>query len=385
MESGGNRGIGGKSGGEMGAGAGQAGVETGQAGKRAGQAAAASAPQADQGGRRTLILGAAGFIGTNLTLELLRRGTPLTLFDRPQAVYPPDVRQAVADGRAQLVEGDFSARAFRGEHLADRLGLSEVDTVFHLVSTTCPTNSNREVARELEENVISTVCLLDACAQAGIGRMVFLSSGGTVYGRRGRGERCREEEETFPITAYGIHKLTIEKLLFLYREMYGMEYRVVRLSNPYGPYQRPDGVQGVVTTFLWRALRDLPIEVFGDGSVIRDYLYIGDAVDGLLRIAAGEGRWRLYNLGCGKGESVREVVDAIQDVLGKRLQVRYLPGRAVDVPFNVLETGRFLRDFGPFEPIPLREGIRRTAAFLRGAANLQTGYGESPKGAGGTA
>lgn len=335
---------------------------------------------------RILILGAAGFIGTNLTLRLLAEGQRLILFDRPGAAYPAAVREAAGaggqaegcraqtgaapSGRACFVSG-LLAQAGDGSCLETAL-LEEVDTVYHLVSTTCPTNSNRNVAAEMEDNLIATIRFLDRCAAAGVKKVVFLSSGGTVYGKHHTGV-CREEDEAFPITSYGVQKLSIEKMLYLYWEMYGLDYRIVRLSNPYGPYQRPDGVQGVVTTFTYRALSGLPIEVYGDGSVVRDYIYIDDAVEGILRIARRPGRHRLYNLGRGEGRRVLDVIGAIREVLGREPEVKWLPGRPVDVPVNVLDIRRFREDFGPFSPLSLQEGIRRLTAFYEGEGRAAAG------------
>ena len=313
--------------------------------------------------KKTLILGAAGFIGTNLSRRLLEKGKRLLLFDRPGVSFAPFLQRAQEDKAAQILSGSFSSLAKeKMEEEIRALRLSEAETVYHLISTTCPSNSNRDVAGEMEENLIATIRFLDACAKAGVKKVVFLSSGGTVYGREHTGI-CREEEEAFPITSYGVQKLAIEKILYLYREMYGLDYRIVRLSNPYGPWQRPNGVQGAVTTFTYRALTGTPIEVYGDGSVVRDYIYIDDAVRGILNIAEGQGRSRLYNLGCGEGNTLLDVIEAIEEVLGKKPEVRFLPGRPVDVPVNVLDVSRYEADFGPLSPLPLAEGIRRLAEF----------------------
>ena len=313
--------------------------------------------------KKTLILGAAGFIGTNLSRRLLEKGKRLLLFDRPGVAFAPFLQRAQEDKAAQILSGSFSSLAKeKTEEEIRALRLSEAETVYHLISTTCPSNSNRDVAGEMEENLIATIRFLDACAKAGVKKVVFLSSGGTVYGREHTGI-CREEEEAFPITSYGVQKLAIEKILYLYREMYGLDYRIVRLSNPYGPWQRPNGVQGAVTTFTYRALTGTPIEVYGDGSVVRDYIYIDDAVRGILNIAEGQGRSRLYNLGCGEGNTLLDVIEAIEEVLGKKPEVRFLPGRPVDVPVNVLDVSRYEADFGPLSPLPLAEGIRRLAEF----------------------
>lgn len=318
---------------------------------------------------KILILGAAGFIGTNLILRLWQEQKKLVLFDQKGAQYQKAVAKAAKTGRIDFVEGSFSE--FKSSDWLKQVPcLGEIETVYHLVSTTCPTNSNKNMAIEMEENLIATIHFLDACVAAGIPKVVFLSSGGTVYGKEHMG-LCREEEEAFPITVYGMQKLSIEKALYLYRQMYGLDYRIVRLANPYGPYQKPNGIQGVVTTFTWRAMHNEPIQVYGDGSVIRDYIYIDDAIEGIIQIAGGSGSYRLYNLGSGKGHSIKEVIEVIAKVLGKQPEVMYQPGRPVDVPVNVLDIGRFEQDFGKLEPIGLEEGVNKLAAFYQNAQGVE--------------
>lgn len=312
---------------------------------------------------RILIVGAAGFIGTNLALRLKKEKENLILFDREKGLFLPELCETET-----IVTGSFLEMRSGEDWLKKIPFLKEVKTVYHLVSTTCPTNSNRNITTEIEDNLISTTYLLDGCVKAGVEKIVFLSSGGTVYGKEHRGI-CREEEEAFPITVYGLQKLAIEKLLYLYHSIYGLDYRIVRLANPYGPYQKPDGVQGVVTTFTWRTLQNMPIEIYGDGSVVRDYIYIDDAIEGILRIAESNGRYRLYNLGSGTGHTIMQVVEALTEVTGKVPQILYKPERTVDVPVNILDISRFMQELGDFEPISLEEGISRLTAFY---ANRET-------------
>lgn len=308
---------------------------------------------------KVLILGAAGFIGTNLTLRLLEKNQNLVLFDREEAEY----KGVIADSaKVNRVSGQFTDMSTE-KWLSLIPELERVSVVYHLVSTTCPTNSNQDIAGEIQDNLIGTIRFLDACVKTGVERVVFLSSGGTVYGKEHKG-LCREEEEAFPITAYGLQKLSIEKILYLYLQMYGLDYRIVRLSNPYGPYQKADGIQGVVTTFTHRMLYDQPITVYGDGSVIRDYIYIDDAIEGILTIAENAGKQRLYNLGSGQGHSILQVIETVADVLQKQPKVMYCEGRRVDVPVNVLDISRYKRDFGAFSPISLRTGIERLVTFF---------------------
>lgn len=301
-----------------------------------------------------MLLGAAGFIGTNLTLALSRSGEDrVTVVSRRRAAFPWDGRENVRFVESELNVGTDYDALVKGQ-----------DVIYHLLSTTMPTTSNRQIAEELEANVILSSHLFEACARQGVKRVIFLSSGGTVYGKNGA---CplREDAPTDPISSYGIQKLTTEKLLYLYRHVFGLDYRIIRLSNPYGPWQRPNGQLGAVTTFTYKALRGEPIDVYGDGQVVRDFLYIDDAVRGILTIADAENGQRLYNLGSGYGTSIREVLDTVERTLGCRLTVRYREARAVDVPVNFLDIGRYEADFGPLDPLPLDEGIQKTAAFLK--------------------
>ena len=337
-----------------------------------------------------LILGAAGFIGTNLTLRLLKEGKEVVAFDVPEAnmelheklgakIARGTLRSLTEEGnRSTAVTPDKQSTQQKADAAATRqtvsnqaasakapqpaLDFTRIDTVYHLISTTCPTNSNKDIVREMEENVIDTLRLLNVLVENGVKKIVFLSSGGTVYGKEHTGV-VSEEDEACPISSYGVQKLTIEKLLYLYHEMHGLDYRIVRLSNPYGPYQKHNGVQGVVSTFLWKAMHGEEINIYGDGSVIRDYIFIDDAIEGILNIASDGAGAKLYNLGSGHGVSVNEVCDAIAEVLGVALNVTHTPARAVDVPKNVLNVERYESEFGAAGKIALRDGIKRLKEF----------------------
>ena len=147
--------------------------------------------------------------------------------------------------------------------------------------------------------------------------------------------------------------------------MYGLDYRIIRLANPYGPYQRPNGILGAVTTFTYKALKGEEITVYGDGSVIRDFIYIDDAVKGILNIVNGENKHHTFNLGCGYGTSIRDVLDSVRKSLSREISVVYKAGRAVDVPVNYLDIGRYEKYYGKLNPICLEEGIRKTAEFMK--------------------
>lgn len=304
-----------------------------------------------------ILLGAAGFIGTNLTLALSKdTAHRITLVDRDlsyfqtiQGMSLPNVSIRVSDFSEQT---DFDAL------------LQGQDIVFHLCSTTIPSTSNQHIPQEFLANVSATMLLLEACVRCHVRRVVFLSSGGAVYGLESQ-YPISEDAVTLPITSYGLQKLTIEQSLYLYHYRYGLDYRIIRLANPYGPYQRPNGQLGVVTTFIHKALHQEEIVVYGDGSVVRDFLYIDDAIRAIITIAEGEAEHRLFNVGSGHGTSVQEVIDKIESTLELPLTIVRRESRKVDVPVNYLDISRYEKAYGSLNPISLEDGILKTAAFLR--------------------
>lgn len=305
---------------------------------------------------KILLLGAAGFIGTNLAIKLMEnKDDVITLVDKSKTFFiNPDIVNSpnvVIQESSLDLDMDYSI-------------LEGQDVVYHLVSSIVPSTSNQHISQDIQMNVLLSSHLFDASVQYGVKKIVFISSGGTVYGKEAA---CPlpENTPTNPITSYGVQKITIEKLLYLYNYMYGLDYRIIRLSNPYGPYQRPNGVLGAVTTFTYKALKGDEVQVYGDGSVVRDFIYIDDAVRGILNIVNGENKHHTFNLGCGYGTSISEVLKAIESALGIKMNVVYKNGRAVDVPVNYLDISRYEKYYGKLNPLSLEEGIVKTADFMR--------------------
>lgn len=305
-----------------------------------------------------IILGAAGFIGTNLAIKIKNYNT-LKLVDKKIEYFQSEIKNQ-----------NFILEESNTDNDTDYVSLLKgQDVVYHLISSTFPSNSNQNISQELSLNVVNMANILDACIINGVKKIIFISSGGTVYGKD---VQCpiSEDTPTNPITSYGIQKVTIEKLLYLYNYMYGLDYRVIRLANPYGPYQRPNGVLGVVTTFTYKAIKNEVIQVYGDGSVIRDFIYIDDAINAILKISNGFCNFKTYNIGCGYGTSIKSLINAIENALKTKLKVYYQVARQVDVPVNYLDISRYESEFGNLNPISLKEGIQRTADFMRHAYGI---------------
>lgn len=306
---------------------------------------------------RILLLGAAGFIGTNLTIELAKNTKDeITLVDTCMDFFDPIISMNFKN--VHIIESSLTVDTDFDSILKDQ------DVVYHLVSTTVPTTSNQHISQELVSNVIFSANLFEACIRCGVKKVVFISSGGTVYGKN-VDYPLKEKAETNPISSYGVQKLTIEKLLYLYRYIYGLDYRIIRLANPYGPYQRPNGILGAVTTFTYKALKGDKITVYGDGSVVRDFIYIDDAIRAIMKIVKGENKYRTFNLGCGYGTSIKQVLETIEKALGIKLNVSYIEGRKVDVPVNYLDISRYEKCYGALDPISLEDGIKKTADFMK--------------------
>jgi UDP-glucose 4-epimerase len=288
-------------------------------------------------------IGGNGFIGSHIQDLLLQRGHSVRVLDaRPERYRPvlPGVD-------------------YRAGSSADPSALSEslvgIDSVLYLASTTVPSTSNADIPWDIKSNLIPLVATLDAMRRAGVEHMVFLSSGGTVYGITD-GAPVLESAPLDPISSYGVVKVASEKYLGMYRRLYGLRPLMLRPSNPFGPRQGHDGVQGFISTSMMRLRRDEPIEIWGDGSVVRDYLYVEDlalaAVLGIENSAVGA-----VNIGSGVGRSVSEVIAALSALTGATARIEYHAGRAFDVPQLVLSIERARELLGWTPATLFEEGI----------------------------
>ncbi len=279
-----------------------------------------------------LVLGGCGFIGSHIVDALLARGHNVTVFDRKAE----DFRAPLPD--VNYVFGQFS----------DRMALIEAmtgtDVVFHLISSTLPGTGNFNPQEDASGNLVGTLGLLDSMVALNVPRIVYLSSGGTVYGPS-RLPAIPENHPLQPICSYGIIKTAIEHYLRLYQSIHGLKAVAIRAANPFGPRQGHVGMQGVISTFLRSAAEKRPIEIWGDGSVVRDYLYVRDLAQ-CCALAAESDITGALNVGSGHGRSLREVIAAIERVTGMQLDPVFSPARPVDVPYSVLDCTRARQELG---------------------------------------
>jgi UDP-glucose 4-epimerase len=305
---------------------------------------------------KALVTGGNGFIGTHLVDLLVAEGHTVRVLDR----YPSRFR-------TDRPEVEYQCGDLENLHEVEE-AVKGIDWVFHLAYSTVPQSSNDDPVHDIRSNLAATVQFLNECVKEKIRKFVFISSGGTVYGTP-RTSPISEDHPNDPICSYGITKLAIEKYLHLFEQIHGLKYVVTRISNPYGELQNPNAKQGAVGVFLGHVARNQPITIWGDGEVVRDYIYIGDTVRGLLSAAKYEPSQhsdpRIFNIGCGRGRSLNEIVSAIREVVGPQIEVRYTEARAVDVPENVLDISRAEKYLGWKPEVELTEGIRASWNWIK--------------------
>lgn len=299
---------------------------------------------------KVLVLGGNGFIGSHVVDALLRQGHAVRVFDRqPERFRPP---LPGVDYRF----GNFSDRMALIDAMAD------TECVLHLVSTTLPGTADLDPRTDVQDNLCGTIGLLDSMQSLGIRRILFLSSGGTVYGIPDS-VPIPETHPLRPINSYGIVKAAIEHYMEMYRRTRGLSPVIIRASNPYGPRQAHLGVQGVISTFLRRVKAGEPIEVWGDGRILRDYIHVADLAD-LCATAATSAVEGPFNAGSGTGVTINEIIGLVADVTGTALAPVYKPGRAIDVPRSVLDVSHAAEVFGWRPQTALREGMAETWHWL---------------------
>ena len=307
--------------------------------------------------KNALVVGGNGFIGHHLVHALTEDGWQVAVYDR--AVKGRFVGWS---NPPQYIQGELGNRELV------RASLQSIDTVFHLAYTTIPKTSNDDPAYDVQSNVTTTINLLSECVRAGVRRVVYLSSGGTVYGIPQQ-LPIREDHVTQPICSYGITKLMIEQYLFLFNHLYDLSYSVLRPANPYGEGQNVLGEQGAIAVFLGHIARGLPVEIWGDGSVTRDYFYVGDLARACIKAADVDERQVIANVGSGQGLSLNELLAVIRDTLDVEFDVLYKAGRPFDVPELILDIARARQVLGWEPQVTLEAGTQRTWEWITSQLN----------------
>jgi UDP-glucose 4-epimerase len=304
---------------------------------------------------RIVVLGGLGFIGSHICRALVASGHSVRIFDK---VYAD--RKLINDfaERVEVVDGDVA----RPDEVLGAIGDAHV--IIHLIHTTVPGSSMQDPAYDVESNVVASVRWLSRLGETAVRRLLFVSSGGTVYGVPQTG-LIDENHPTEPISSYGITKLAIEKYVALYSVMNNIQHTILRPSNVYGEGQRLQIGQGVIGVLADRALRRQPLDVWGTGESLRDYLYISDLVAAVVSLISYRGPRHIFNVSSGEGRSVLDILNILRRHLGEISAVTHTPARAFDVPVNVLDSSLLRAETGWKPDIELETGVARVLDWLR--------------------
>jgi len=302
---------------------------------------------------RLVIFGGSGFLGQNL-LRLLPAGRwPTVVFDRrPAAFHQPD----------RFVEGDL------GEAEKAASLVEAGDVVIHLAHQGIPADSEKDPGAEIEANLYPFLRLLKALASRRPGLILYSSTGGQIYGQA-PSLPIPEDAATRPISAYGVVKLAMEQYLRIFATTHQIPYLIVRIGNPYGPYQERTNRHGAVPAIMRALLEDRTFLIYGRGDTVRDYIHVDDVVQALLLLIEGKIQNSIFNIGTGIGTSLMDLIARIEEIAGKKLQIKKAPIRATDVLANVLEAGRLKKAVSWRTGITLDRGLAQTWEYLKRHAN----------------
>jgi UDP-glucose 4-epimerase len=309
---------------------------------------------------KALVTGGAGFIGSNLVDALLARGEEVTVVDDLSTGRRENLESALAAG-AKLVELDIREAA----KLADLTTAEQPEVVFHLAAQIDVRKSLADPAFDAAVNVGGTANLLEAARGAGSGRVVFISTGGAIYGE-GEGKTLPLDESApiEPFSAYGQSKYAAEGYLALYERLYGLPGVSLRLGNVYGPRQDPLGEAGVIAIFCGKLRAGERPTVYGDGRQTRDYIYVGDVIGAALAAAGSEASGPI-NIGTGIETDLLELVARLGGLDGAGgFEPEFAPPRAGEVQRISLDAGRAEHELGWRAETSLADGLRLTLESL---------------------
>lgn len=312
-----------------------------------------------------LVLGGAGFIGSHLVRRLLMEGHAVTIINRsPATMIERKFPDKFSRNRLEIVQGNFDDEA-----LLDQF-LPRCSACIHLAGSMVPSVSIENKIADIQINLAGTVKLLEIARRHRLKKLIYISSGGTVYGQT-TAQLISEDHPTDPISAYGITKLAAEKYLQLFHRLHDLPSITLRLANPFGPGQAEKGIQGAIAVFVERILQGRPVEIWGDGSTIRDYLFIDDVVEAILKAIDYSGPQTMFNIGSGQGTSLNDLCAQIGQHFPP-FEKSFKHTRSFDVPRNVLDISRARSNLHWHPRISLADGISRYIAWRKshGAAQF---------------
>jgi UDP-glucose 4-epimerase len=307
---------------------------------------------------RTLVTGGAGFIGSNLVDALLARGDEVVIVDNLSTGREANLAQAQA---ADLVKADITD----GDRLASIVKEATPEVIFHLAAQIDVRKSVSDPAADARINVEGTINVLEAARQANVQRLVNTSTGGAIYGDV---DNIPTPESTppAPMAGYGTSKFCAEQYCNLYARLHGLSTVTVRLGNVFGPRQDPLGEAGVIAIFCGKLMEGGRPRIYGDGRQTRDYIYVGDVVNGQLAAADNRTSGGAFNIGTGQESSVLDILAILQQEGGRDdFEPEFAEARLGEIERSCLDVTRARTELGWQAQTGLAEGMRATLEATR--------------------
>jgi UDP-glucose 4-epimerase len=303
---------------------------------------------------KILITGGAGFIGSHVAGGYLALGHQVVVIDDLSTGHRENL-----DERARLIQADLTDAA----ELERIVAAERPEVVNHHAAQKSVRVSVENPAEDARINVIGSLRLLELCRRQGVGRVIFISTGGAIYGEAEQ-IPTPEEYPAWPVSPYGIAKLSVEHYLFYYGQQFGLPYVVLRYANVYGPRQDPLGEAGVVSIFVERLLAGQDCTIYGDGEQTRDYVYVGDVVQANVAALADPIRGT-YNIGTAIETSVNEMYRQLEEVMELKRPARYAPPRPGEQQRSALDIRKAQREMNWRPRVGLRDGLAYTVEYFR--------------------
>jgi UDP-glucose 4-epimerase len=310
---------------------------------------------------RALVTGGAGFIGSTLVDRLLAEGHAVDVVDDLSTGSLANLSEARNDPAHDFT---FHRLDIRSDALLDLITRRRPEVVYHLAAQADVRVSVQRPVFDADVNILGSLNVLEGARAAGSRKVVFASSGGTIYGDPDPADLpVTESHPQRPLSPYGVAKKTVGDYLAAYRELHDLEYTALALANIYGPRQDPHGEAGVVAIFAGRLLKGEQCTIFGDGAQTRDFVYVDDVVDAFAR-AADKGGGLLLNIGTGVETSVNELYQAMAAALGADDQPEHAPARSGELQRSSLDPSRAAKYLGWKPWTTIVEGTRSTLQWF---------------------
>lgn len=299
------------------------------------------------------IIGGGGFIGTHIIKQLCEKkaGSITVIGRRP-------VESLSMPGNVNYVQGDY-----KDPETLKKI-ISDSSKIIHLAYASVPKTSFDHPVMDILDNLPSTVTLLEEAIKKNVSKLVFVSSGGTVYGDS-EGLPLSETHSTAPKSPYGISKLSAEKYMQMYHMIYGLPCVCVRPSNAYGPGQLPFRGQGFISTAMASIIQGKELSLFGKRGTVRDYIYVTDLAAGIIAALENGVPGEIYNIGTGIGMDNMQILDEISKYCKQEIKINFMPERSFDVNNNILDSSKLMKASGWKPEISIESGIKHTWNYIQ--------------------